>query len=242
MCLELLQSMSQSTARHFIFSFTYSLFLIGLFVVGGGGVLLMANGYEINWQTRTISQTGVVVLAGQAPPNTIALDGTTVGNRLPITLRGITTGSHTIQITADKYQLWRLSARIEAGQAIIRDQIELWLTTPTQVVTQSPPTLDAPLVDPTLAIDGLELYQLQNGQRQLVTRFSQTPLAAYRSNDRAHIFVQLGRDVYVTELTGENTSKLVSLTDATPTPMLTQNNDSQLIVKNGSEVQTWQIR
>jgi|GEM_PF-3894006 len=232
----------QSPGTRILLSLAWSAFLFLAFVIAGGWILLVANGYVVNWQTGSVTQTSAIVLAGQPSAASVTLDGLTVSPTLPITLRNVTIGSHIVQVTATDYQSWRLSTQTTAGQAIIRDQIELFLQKPVEVTPAPAAPENALLIDPTLAVNNTELYQIGNGNQQLITRFSAPILAAVRSNDRAHVFVQLGNAIYVTELTGENTTKLLDLPDASPVKLVPQSNDQQLVVLTGNTTHLWQIR
>lgn len=223
-------------------SVAWSLFLILVFIGVGSWILLLANGYDLNWRTGTLTQTSAIVLAGQSSSATVTLDGTTVAASLPVTLRNVQLGAHVLQISAPQYQPWHLSVKTSAGQAIIRDRIELFLETPTKVPGTSASVEGSPLIDPTLEVSGAELYEPTGSDRELITRFSSPIVAASRSNDRAHVFVQLGNAVYVTEETGENTTKLLELSSSSAVHLLPRNNDRQLIVGNGTDTVTWAIR
>ena len=213
------------------------------FVVGGVWAVLAASGYKFNLASGSITQTAVIVLSGSESNVTVSLDGTVIANRIT-TIRGVSVGSHDVSITSLNHQPWRESFRLKAGEAALGEHVELFLSAPAkldvQVATNSLDNVD--LVDSTLRVEGTELFQVTKSGNELVTRFSQPILSAVRSNDQEHIFFQIGKMVYVTELQGENTAKLIELSDSTPTPIVARQNDSQLVLKNSGALQTWQIR
>ena len=56
------------------------------------------------------------------------------------------------------------------------------------------------------------------------------------------MFVQLGNQIFVTELDGANTAPLVTLDDATPVIISPSSRDSVLAIRRGTTVQAWTIR
>ena len=219
-------------------------FIFGaVFLIVGVWSIVTATGYKINLQNGAITQTAAIVLSGSASNVTVKLDGSVVGNKIS-TLQGISAGQHNVNITSPGYQDWQESFRLDPGEAALNEHVELFLTAPTILSNQTDnAVLDGiEVVDSTLKIVDTEIYQVESTGNILITRFSQPILSATRSNDQQHIFLQIGKSIYVTELQGENTAKLIDLSDAAPTPLLPKQNDSQLVLKNAGVTQTWQIR
>mgnify|MGYP001569960466 CR=1 FL=1 len=216
--------------------------LTALFIVATGWILLVANGYVVNPQTFSLQQRAAIALAGLPPQVSVTLDGQIVSQKLPVTLRDILPGQHGVRISAPGLQDWHLSARLSSGQAVVRDSILLFRAVATPISDNLPNVPVISLIDPNLTVSGGELAQLVGGQRQLITRFSQPVLAARISSDREHVYVQLGNQIFVTELDGANTTPLVTLDDATPVIISPSGRDSVLAIRRGSVVQAWTIR
>lgn len=213
------------------------------FIVVAGWVLLAANGYVVNLRSLTIEQRALISLAGSPAQVHITLDGQRTAEKLPAVLRTILPGHHTVRISAAGYQDWQLSARLDSGQALVRDAILLFRTEPLpRALPDGAPVTAIPTVDPSLSINGGEVFVLAGSQQTLVTRFSQPVLAARLSSDRAHVFLQLGNQLFVTELDGANTTLLITLDTATPAILVPSEHDSLLTVATGATVRAWQIR
>ena len=217
--------------------------MVLFFIVIVAGVLLAANGYVVNFRTLSIQQRAVISLNGLPAQATVSLDGQVVSQKLATTIRNILPGQHAVRISAPGLQGWDFGLRLSSGEAIVRDSIELFRVVPIEM-TSALPTVPATsiVVNPTLSVSGGELTQLVGTQRKLITRFSQPVLAAQLSNDRAHVFVQLGNQIVVTELDGANTTPLVTLDTAAPVVLSPSAHDSILAIRNGTTVQAWQIR
>ncbi len=214
--------------------------LFGLVVLW---VLLLANGYVVNVRTLSIEQRALMSFAGLPAQAQVVVDGQLVSEKLPTVVRNVLPGQHTVRVSAAGYHDWQLSLKVSSGQAIVRDTILLFRTEPIRrALTSDAPVSAIPTVDPTISVSGGEVALLAGNERTLVTRFSQPVLAARLSNDRAHVFLQLGKQLFVTELDGANTTLLVTLDDATPALLMLTDHDSVLTASAGGQVQSWQIR
>ena len=213
-----------------------------LFMLATSWLLLSANGYVVNLRSLSIQQRALISLAGLPTRVDVIIDGRSVSQKLPTTIRNVIAGQHEIRITAPGLQDWQLTTSVSAGQAVVRDSIELFRISPIPLNGTLPTVSDAPFVDPNLSVVDGEISRLVGAQRTLITRFSQPILAAQLSNDRAHVFVQLGNQILVTELDGANTTPLVTLLDTKPVIISPSARDSVLAVRAGETVQAWQIR
>jgi hypothetical protein len=215
--------------------------LVG-FAVLGGVVLFGANGYTLSLQPLALERTVLVSVAGEPTAATVRLDRTVVGTRLPVTVRFIRPGFHTVRIEANRYQPWEMAVRLDPGQALVTPSIRLWLDEPVELGVDASVAVDGPLVRAPLVVRGMELAEQTGGSVRLITRFSTPPLAATQTTDRSHVIVQLGNRVVATELDGGNTTPLVTLESSDPTPLVLSDSDRTLTLQDGSRIRRWTIR
>ena len=211
-----------------------------LFLLLSASLGLVAAGYQFDWSSRRLQKTGLLYLAGEPRTATVTINGERVADRLPLRLPTVFPGEYDVVIEKDGYIPWRKTFSIAPGQARAQFSIKLFLREP-EVSTVTDPELIQHVkenTDPSPLIVGRELRY----NSHLVTRVSGTLLDATLSNDRAHIFFQIDREIRVIELDGTNERLLFTLEAARPAQLIPVEDDRELLLLDGGVVKRLRIR
>jgi len=105
--------------------------LIALFFIISPLVILYTAGYRYNWQTRTMSQTGVMSINAKPVNASVFINDVLIDKQLPIRLPNQIPGTYHIRIESPSYHPWKKEITVESKKtAYIRDIILYKLSTP----------------------------------------------------------------------------------------------------------------
>ena len=193
--------------------------LIASFVVFATLLIFVANGYYFNLKTFKLQKTGMIVLRGSNGGIAIIVNGKKSQNSFPIKLRRLIPGRYDIKIEKEGYQSWERVFQLEGGQAIVKNNINLFLTNPS--IKEKSKNADDILTlknnykerTKNITLKGSEIWV----NNKLVTRYSQPILAAFLDPDEDHLYVQIGDLIRVIETEGTNDFVLIKLNGSLPT-------------------------
>lgn len=205
-------------------------------------LLVQAYGYVIDFKSLTLTKVGLLVLQVRPTEATIALSGGTLHKEGNYLVSKLPQGSYQLEVSYPTYQTWKQRVRIEPGRSSAYPSIILFLTNPVVAATQPATTsqLATPLVDPTLRVDGGELWRIRKDDDQLVTRFS-APIRSARLFDKNHVLVTIGRELHVVDIDGSNDLRLVTFSDGRQRRLLPLDQTSMGVL-DGVEVTEFVIR
>lgn len=198
-------------------------------------LILMANGYHLNRGNFTLEKTGMLVINGKENNVLINLNGKVKPANLPAKYYKLFPGRYDLRITKEGYHGWGESFDLTGGQAVILNNIDLYLIDP-KVTNQG---ADEKIINRIK--NGFELQKKQikikNNElwydAKFVTRFSQPILGAIFDPSTKHFYVQLDREIHALEQDGGNNTLLTTLQNSNPV-VLSSNDDELQYIENGS--------
>jgi hypothetical protein len=204
--------MKKSTRTQISFIILWA-FLIVSFSAVAIFILYEANGYRLNRQTWRLEMAGLIALDGLPKQQVeVKVNGRVKSNVLPFKIAKVLPGSYYIEVSKPGYSGWSKNVRITEGQAHEERKLYLYYSNPSINLSTSNRTVetvknDAQKQSTNIAIIDNEIWY----QEKLLTRFSQAPQSAIISDDKYHIFFQVGNELRVIELDGTNNTKLFDL-------------------------------
>jgi len=205
--------------------------LITSFIFFAVLLILMANGYHLNWKIMKLQQTGMIIINGNLDNIKLKNNNTEKTVNLPYRANRLLPGRYEIIITKDKYQNWSKVFNLEGGKAIIVNNLVLFYEKPEiKKIDTSEKALNQLKKDfesrkDNLKISGSELYKDNN----LVTRFSQPILGAIYDENSNRIYLQTTNELRVIEIDGANNRLLASLKQVEPTTFSINKNIIQFV-------------
>lgn len=201
-------------------------FLIVSFLFFTSLVILMANGYHLNLKTMKLQQTGMFVLEGNQNNVKLKTSGIDKIINLPYRIKRILPGRYEIVLEKENYQTWSNVYELKGGQAIITQNITLYLSKPELInITTTDKAIIQLQNDYKNQINGLTIKDTEIlKDNRLVTRFSQPISVAIYDQNTNHVYYQTGDQLRVMESDGANNVLLITLKQNTPTYFVVSKN------------------
>lgn len=204
-----------------------------------GSVSLVAAGYQFDWQTKRLTQTGLLYIAGAPRQVTVTVNDAIVTNRLPFRLASVVPEEYTVQIAKDGYVSWHKRFTIKAGEARTETNVQLYLAKP-EVAEVTDPALIKRVMSNTAQSPLINGQEIRLGNT-LVTRVSGQLAAAQLSPDRGHVFFQVGREVRVIEKDGTNELLLYTLATEDPCQLVVLSDGKEIALLDGGAVKRLRV-
>lgn len=220
-----------------IFFIIFWLVVIVSFLLSIGFILMKANGWNLNFKTGKISQTGMISLSGDIANPQIKLNGKLYGNNLPLKITNLAQGYYDVAIEKENYLSWQKTVPVEEGKAALFRNILLFLKEPQEAAVPSNITqevLDKEYQNQSakIKIAGSEIFY----NNIMVSRFSQNIAGAIIYPDEAHLIFQTGDEIDIIELDGGNNQPLVKLSSNLPTRFFLRDNGRTLYYLDGEKI------
>lgn len=220
-----------------IFFIIFWLVVIVSFLLSIGFILMKANGWNLNFKTGKISQTGMISLSGDIANPQIKLNGKLYGNNLPLKITNLAQGYYDVAIEKENYLSWQKTIPVEEGKAALFRNILLFLKEPQEAAVPSNITqevLDKEYQNQSakIKIAGSEIFY----NNIMVSRFSQNIAGAIIYPDEAHLIFQTGDEIDIIELDGGNNQPLVKLSSNLPTRFFLRDNGRTLYYLDGEKI------
>lgn len=210
--------MKQSKVRKIYFGFFWTILIVS-FVFFATLLILFANGYYFNLRTFHLQKTGMIVLKGNPAQVTVTVNAKSHPSNFPIRLTRLFPGRYDIKISKDNYHTWEKIFQIEGGQAVVKENINLFLQEPI-IKEKSRATDEIQTIEKNFKAESNNLTLKDNEiwrGESLVTRFSQKILGAILDESSSHIYVQLSDEIRVIDNDGSNNILLLKLQNSQPT-------------------------
>lgn len=217
-------------------------FLVLSFICLATILIFTANGYHLNASTLKLEKTGIVVINGRNTGTAVVLNGKEKNIDLPTRLNQLFPGSYSLTVKKDGYHSYQKSFQLSGGQAVVIDNLTLFLLKPKitnltndeKTITQIKKNAD--LQNNQFVLKANEIWK----NDELVTRFSQVPMAVIYDTATDHYFVQLSDGIHTILGDGSNNVLLVKLEKTTPVVMsINSNNLSYILEDKVYQAQLW---
>jgi hypothetical protein len=211
-----------------------------LFIVLSTSISLVTAGFQFDWQSKRLTQTGLIFLAGSPKKVEVFSNGELIAQRLPVNLSSVAPGEYNVEIKKEGYVTWRKAFYIESGEARSESDIILFWAQPEVSEVTDPQLIESVKInsEPSPLISGQEI-RLNN---RLVTRVSGTLRSAVLGPDRSHIFFQVDREIRVIEKDGGNETLLFLLGEDAPSQLLLLDEAEELALLDQGVVKRLRIR
>lgn len=209
-------------------------FLVLSFILFASFLVFMANGYHLNTSTLKLEKTGMVVVNGKIAGVTLILNGQEKKVDLPTRLNQLFPGQYSLIVKKENYYNYQKSFQLSGGQAVVIDNLTLFLTDPKIVhLSSNDQTIAQIKKNNTLQSNQ---FILKNNEiwknNKLITRFSQVPIAAIYDANTDHYFVQLNDGIHAILGDGSNNVLLVKLEKNTPVIMAINGSSLSYIIED----------
>lgn len=222
----------------------WTMFLV-FFAVAVAYLIIIANGYKVNWQTMNFEETGIIYLNPDPSDCEIYLNGKLQNNKRPLIIKDLFPGYYDIKITKENYQDWEKTLRVKSGMVASEKKIKLWLKNPEiAVLDENESALwknrfaEQSSIATDIQITDNELWR----DKDLITRFSQPIKSALWFPDRDYLLVQLGQEVRAISADGLLDQKLFSLSSDEPGLFSIQSSADEIIYRDGVDFKRAKIR
>lgn len=206
-------------------------------------LLLIANGYKINYKNRSIQKTGMIYIESQVEDVKIYINEILESEKSPFKKGDLDTGRYDIRVSSDGYQSWLKTAFVSQGQTEAYDNIILFLINPVPIDVGENEKSSLTLMVEDWPPKGLEIKNDSEVwfNDVFITRFSKSVKQLSWHTDLKHIFVQVADTIVIMEPDGTNVTNLVKLGSDQPSKFIVLNNGQELLYQDGEQVKKVRI-
>jgi len=232
-----------------ILSMMWVLIVIGSIGILSGYLIIIANGYQINWSARKIIQQGMIYLISTPKNVSVYVNNSLKGNKSPFKMSNLSEGRYDIKVTKDGYYDWNKTLSVLPGMVSEAENIVLFLKEPilsvmNQDELDSFNKLPSKILNTSLQIkNNSEIWIINQDpdQNVLVTRLSSPIKAVSYYSDKYHILFQIKNGIHIIDLDGSNNIKLVELFSEDPSIFIADDTGQYLYYKDKDEVKKIKI-
>ena len=208
-------------------------------------LILIANGYIINLQSKSLLKTGMIYLKSNPKDASIFLNGVQKADKTPIRLTELVGGRYDIQVSKDGYSEWIKTIKVEQGLVAAENDIVLFYLKPQSVQIQNDEieafnNLPNKIINSEITIKDLSEIWIPSPDNSeeniLVTRLSQPIKNAVYYSDKKHIIFQVENEIRAIDLDGSNNVKLIDLPTNNKTELIIDNTGQYLYYKSSQDV------
>lgn len=219
------------------------LFFIILIIGMSVYLIIIANGYKINYKTWGLSKTGMIYLKSNPANVQIYIDGTKKSNQSPYRLSEILPGKYDVKIKLTDYHDWVKTFDVKEGMISSDENIILILEKP-----KDTPISDMEIKDFNLEVSSWSKKDLRIVNQnelwlndKLITRYFEPIRNVVWYSDNKHIILQVGNEIKIIDPDGSNIVKLVRLASDNVSQFMPKD-DKFLLYKDGDKIKKIEIR
>ncbi|AKM82770.1 TPA: PEGA domain-containing protein [Candidatus Berkelbacteria bacterium] len=208
--------------------------LVASFIFFASLLVLVANGYHLNYKNFKVEKTGMIVIYGSTEPVKVTINGKEKTVTLPAKFPQLFPGSYSVKIEKEGFFSYQKSFQLNGGQAVMVNDINLIKQNikPKEIVSDIK-TINKiksdNIVDTTqFAIIKNELWQ----NDKLITRFSQEIISAVYDSSASQFLVQLSDGIHVIFPDGSNDNLIIKFDSIEPIIMSINSNTLSYILKD----------
>lgn len=200
--------------------------LITSFVFFASLLILIANGYHLNYRNFKLQKTGMMVISGGTEPVDVTLNGKSKTVSLPAKFYQLFPGSYNLTIEKKGYLSIQKSFQLVGGQAYLIDNVNLVLNDiKVSEIVNNEKTIDKIKIDNANQIILFTVKENEIWQNdKLVTRFSRPVIAAIYDSSANQFFVQLSDGIHLILSDGSNDNLIIKLDSPNSITMAINNN------------------
>jgi len=197
-------------------------------------LIVIANGYRIDWENFKIEKTGIIYLKSTPNDVNIYIDNKIVGDKTPFKYQEVLPGRYSVSISGYNRQDWQGYFVVEPGIVSSKEKIVLFLKKPEEMplsnedVTYFEKNKNNENSKSLIIKNNSEIYSSD----KLVTRFSESVKKAVWYPDYNHIVFQVDKELRVMEVDGSNNIKLLNLESADPIELVFSDQGRIIILKD----------
>ncbi|HLG25488.1 MAG TPA: hypothetical protein VI588_01685 [Candidatus Gracilibacteria bacterium] len=120
-----MKNSSRAKAGSSIGRFILKLFTVLLFVAVAGVTLFFAYGYRFDVEGQSVEKTSIIDLANRASDVRVSVDAQLVSEFMPVQLKGILPGLHTLNITKKGFRPWARTLTVNEDIVTIVEDVLL---------------------------------------------------------------------------------------------------------------------
>lgn len=234
--------MSGKTSRKLAVRILIWAVLIIIFVSISAYLIIIANGYKIDWKNLAIEETGIIYLNPKPAAAKIYLDSKLQSDKRPLVIKNLLPGYYNVKIEAENRQEWIKTLKIENGLVAHEEAIKLWLKDPETVFLSEEETkqwrerLEIENPDQPTIINN-ELWK----DDILITRFSRDIKTALWFPNHFYLLIQLNQEVRAISNDGLIDNHLFNLSSQEPGKFWISDNGDEIIVNDGGEIKKLKV-
>lgn len=207
-------------------------------------LLLIANGYKINYKTKSLELTGLIYLDSQPNSNLdVFVDDEKKATKTPFKLNNLSPSRYAVKISKSGYQDWNKTFTVEPGKTSSKEKIKLFFREPKQLTITDDEKKSFNDMISTWPPKGLSIKNSSEIwlNDSYLTRFSQEILQLTWHPDLDHIIFQLAKQIRIIDLDGSNNIKLVDLDFEKKSDFILVNNNI-LLYRDGDDINKIQVQ
>ncbi len=214
------------------------------FVLIGGYLVIVANGYKINFSNFSLQKTGLLYIKTEPQNVSVQINNKIRSKKTPYTLSQVLPGWYDIVLSKPEYQPWSRTVQIEGGYATRFGKIDLFLETPIIKKGNSDDidTLNKVSLPTDLGFNDYDVYRIVDGVEVDVARLSQKVEAAYWYPDHYHVVYQADNEINICEIDGRDAHLLFKLDTADPAKIAFKDDGKVMLVSQNDKVYSVTIR
>ena len=222
--------------------FVHLMIIFGAVISFGTIAVYEAFGFKINWNTKTIQQTGLIALNSSSVGGgaQVRLNDDLGATYLPYRFNQLLPGQYSVGVKKSGYQDWSHDVTVVANRAVTFSSIVLVFTHPLPSLVPNGTVEVVPT--PTDTSTGVEIRAGNELWLHgiFITRTSQDLVHAQWFPDAQHIVYQAGATLWLSDLDGLNTQKILNFPSTMYVPVTFQQR-GQVMLYQFANGNTWRL-
>lgn len=229
--------------KHVFAIISWLLFLLVIVAIAGY-LILIANGYQVNFKTFRIAKTGMIFLKSNPSQVSVNVNNQLKSTNTPYRETNLWPGRYDVKISQENYQDWQKSLEVEEGLISAQEYIKLFLANPKPLETTEAEKSSFQELLKEWPAKGLEIKNDSEiwFNDILVTRFFKPVKAVGWYPDLRHIIFQLDNEIRIMDADGTNNIKLAQLSSSETSEFIPYDEGETLLYKDGEDIKKIQIR
>lgn len=227
-----------------IFLIMFWIIYLAIIILISAYLIIIANGYKIHYQTKSIQKTGMIYLKSEPKDVQVYINDKLMANKTPYKLAEVFADRYEAKISKDGYWNWQKTFKVESGKTSANEYIQLFLQEPQKMsVSEEEKKSFASLLDDWPA-KGLEIKNISEiwFNDVYITRFSQEIKNVSWHTDLKHIILQIDKEILIMEPDGANVSRLIALESNQKSRFIIIDNGKILFYQDGEQIKKAKIQ